>query len=318
MKCPFCKKNLNKNDGHHIYKCKKNLNYDDIKIKITYIKYNYPYISDKNNLYNEYSINLRSFNDLRSEYGISYRNLDFLLKYYEIKKRNKKDSSKLISIEKYKKTCKLRYGVDNISKLKHIKDKKNIIEKVKKLKIVIEENKKIYDWIINESLFGNIYNVYYNKNENIIKNEYYKLIKKYNNHWKIINDDEKNIISKKTDSKLESEISGILDRLSISYIKNFSIGKNIYDIKISNTYLLIEINSDLWHANPKYYKNNDILNFPFKKEKVINIWNKDKYKKNIANDNGYNLIYIWEDDIKDLNYQDKMNFVVNKILDNMV
>jgi hypothetical protein len=62
--------------------------------------------------------------------------------------------------------------------------------------------------------------------------------------------------------------------------------------------IILEINDDYWHANPKKYKKNDILNFPFKKIKAYKIWNMDKHKFNIAERNGYKIYQIWENDIK--------------------
>lgn len=315
MKCPFCKKTLNKNNGQHIYKCNKNKFNDNIKIKNIHLKYNFPYISNKNNLYNEYIINQRSFNELREEYGISYRNINFLLKYFNIKKRSKKISSE-ISSKKYKETCEKKYGVSNVSKLQYIKEKKGKL-KYKKIIEDLDNKKKLYDWIKNQSLFGSIYNLYNNNNENIIKKEYNKLIKYHHKHWIMMNDDEKNKLVNKDSIKLESNISGILDKLNISYIKNFIIGNDFYDIRILNTDLLIDVNSDLWHANPVFYKETDILNFPFKKIKAIDIWNKENKRKNKANNNGYKIIYIWENDIKNLNYQENFDFIIKKIIDNL-
>lgn len=311
LKCPFCNRKINKNDGIHIYKCKKLNLIDKNDIKFKYVNYNFPYISNKNNLYNEYFINLKSFTDIRYEYGISYRNIDFLLNYYNIKKRDKKTSSKLISIKKYKKTCISKYGTDNVSKLNNVNFKKNINYKNSKLKEKLNNNKILYEWIKNEYQFGNIYNIYKNNNKDFIKNEYIKLINNYYKYWTNLNDDEKNNLLNEKFIPLESFICEILNKMNISYITNFSIGKNIFDIKIINSNILLEINSDFWHANPLLYNKTDILKFPFKKEKVMNIWNKDNKKNKIGENMGYKIIYIWENDLKNINHYDKLNFLIN-------
>jgi len=312
MKCPFCKKKIDRYDGHHIYRCNKNDLNDKHETKFKYISYNFKIISNKNTLYNDYVINHKSLPDLRDEYNISYRNIIFLLDYYKIIKRTKKSSSKLISVNKYKDTCLDKYGVDNVSKLQEVKLKKQLSNKKKKFLEELDKKKERYEWIKNEYRFRNINNVYKNINENIIKKEYIKIIKTYHKHWNELNDEEKNGIINKG-GKLESLISNILDKLNITYIKNFKYGQNTFDFRISNTYLLIEVNSDYWHANPLIYNENDLLNFPFKKEKVKDIWKRDKNKKLYVENNKFKVIYIWEKEIKEIEIEDLFIYIINKI-----
>jgi len=317
MKCPFCKKKINQFDGHHIYRCNKNKLNDKYKTKFKYISYNFKIISDKNNLYNDYVIEHKSLPDLRDDYNISYRNIIFLLDYYGIKKRTKKSSSQLISVEKYKETCLEKYGVDNISKLPEVKLKKQLSYKKKKFIEDLEKKKGKYEWIKNESRFGHIDNVYNNIDEDVIKKEYIKIIKQYHNHWNELNDEEKNSIVKK-DGKLESLISNTLDRLNLTYIRNFKFGQNVFDFRLSNTYLLIEVNSDFWHANPSFYNGEDLLDFPFKRVRVKKIWEKDNTKKLYVENNGFKVLYIWENDIKDMFEDDLFIYLIDKIKDSLV
>jgi len=314
MKCPFCNKKLNRYDGHHIYKCKKNTLNDKYETKFQYILYNHKIISNKNNLYNEYVINLKSLPDIRFEYNISYRNILFLLEYFKIKKRTRKSSSLLISTNKYKKTCIEKYGVDNVSKLKYINTKKSLRNKKIKLNKDLVLKEQTYNWIKNESLFGHIKNSYKIKDKEIIKSEFNKIIKQYHNYWNELTDEQKNILSGEN-NPIESRISDILDKLNITYIKNFKLGQKKFDIKIYNTHLLIDIYGDLWHANPNIYKSNDILNFPFKNEKAIKIWNKDKMKNKYASNKGYKVICIWENDIKKMS-NDELFIYITKLIKN--
>lgn len=316
MKCPFCNKKLDPHDGHHIYKCKKNNLLDKYETKFQYIKYNHEIISKKNTLYDEYSVKLKSLPDLRDEYRISYRNIIFLLDYYDIKKRTKKSSSNLISKKKYKKTCMDKYGVDNVSKLQSVKLKKKLTYKKKKFIDDLKDKKDKYEWIKNESLFGKLKNLYKTDNKDIIKEEFNKITKLYHSYWNDLTDEQKNEITNLI-GILETRVSVCLDKLNISYTRNFKIGKKKFDFRINNTFIIIEVNSDFWHANPSKYKDTDVLEFPFRNEKVINIWNKDFSKKLYAEKNGYKVLYIWEKDMKEMNDNDLFLFLIEKLRNNL-
>ena len=58
---------------------------------------------------------------------------------------------------------------------------------------------------------------------------------------------------------------------------------------------LIEVNGDYYHANPIFYKENDII--PFFKKEAKYLWEKDKAKKEAAESFGYKVLTIWENDI---------------------
>lgn len=304
-KCPFCKNRINRYDGRHIYRCNKNMHIWNKKdVKYEYLSFNFPIISKKNILFDEYVVKNKSLPDIKKEYIISYRNILFLLDYFGIKKRTPSVSSKQISIKKYKKTCLQKYGVDNVSKLQSIKDEK----KHKKSYIVKDKYKfeKLYNFFISNEINT------INQTDIKIKKDIKKLRKEYYHYWLNLNDEQKDyMISKK--SFLESRLSSCLDNLNITYIKRFMIGGKFFDFKINNSYLLIDVNSDFWHANPSIYKENDKLNFPFGKIKAKIIWNRDKYKLEISESYGYKLIYIWEQDIKDLNDFELIQYIIDKL-----
>ena len=158
MHCPFCKNRINRYNGHHIYHCNKNNKIwkrDDIKYE--YLLFNFPIISTKNTLFNEYVIKFSSLPDIKKNFNISYKNIIFLLDYHGIKKRTIKSSSKLISSKKYKKTCLSKYGVDNVSKISSIKDKKK--KKIHDYSINIEILKKLHTLFINNTLKLSISNL---------------------------------------------------------------------------------------------------------------------------------------------------------------
>lgn len=102
--------------------------------------------------------------------------------------------------------------------------------------------------------------------------------------------------------------------------KKFQVGpnKDIYiDFVIDNIKLAIEFNGDYWHANPKIYKENDLLKRPGGKLiKARQIWDWDKFRKEFLEFNGYKLITIWEADYRnnpDLVLQNCLQEINNRI-----
>lgn len=73
-----------------------------------------------------------------------------------------------------------------------------------------------------------------------------------------------------------------------------------FDFVVDNLNLCIEINGDFWHCNPSKYSSGDYLNFPgrFGKVLVDDIWKKDEKKLKFAQNNGFNVIVFWENDIR--------------------
>lgn len=77
MKCPFCK--LNKR-GNHIYLCKSKPELKKEELRKEYILYNYPDISNYEDLHENY-INLKlSLPDINNKFGIDFNSIRFLLK----------------------------------------------------------------------------------------------------------------------------------------------------------------------------------------------------------------------------------------------
>jgi len=272
-------------------------------IKFTYLSFNFPIISSKNILFDEYSIKLKSLPDIKKDYNIGYKNIIFLLDYHGIKRRTMKMSSKQISIKKYKKTCLDRYGVDNVSKLQSVKNKK-LDRKINTDKNV-ENFTKLRDMFVSNTL--NLNDVI----DDSVKKDLKDLYKSCYNYWLDLSDEQKDYLLDKIYSSIESKVSNCLDKLNITYTKRFMVGRKFFDIKINN--ILIDVNSDLWHANPSIYKEDDKLKFPFKKVKAKTIWEKDRSKRELAESYGYDVYYIWEKDIKDLNDDELINYITKNI-----
>lgn len=71
----------------------------------------------------------------------------------------------------------------------------------------------------------------------------------------------------------------------------------LYDFKYLNK--IIEFNGDVFHGNPSIYKENDIC-INFKNNPLIakELWERDKIKINLAINNGFDVLVIWESEYK--------------------
>ncbi len=68
-----------------------------------------------------------------------------------------------------------------------------------------------------------------------------------------------------------------------------------YDFKYKNK--IIEINGDFWHMNPKKYTEKDVNTIMSKT--ALDIWKTDKAKQNLAKENGYDVLVVWESEIRE-------------------
>ena len=76
-------------------------------------------------------------------------------------------------------------------------------------------------------------------------------------------------------------------------------GVYYYDFYIKELNKIIEFNGDIFHANPKYFKEDECPN-PFNKDLTSKeIWEKDKKKLKLLKDNKIDYLIIWEDDYKE-------------------
>lgn len=114
----------------------------------------------------------------------------------------------------------------------------------------------------------------------------------------------KKIFSKKPMNKLEKFVASILEENNIPYhfqffLKNKDGICKSYDFKIKNKNILIEIDGDYWHGGPGINKHF------FKLEETKQ---NDLFKDQLAKDNGFSLIRIWESNI-----YNEPNIIINKI-----
>ena len=101
------------------------------------------------------------------------------------------------------------------------------------------------------------------------------------------------IFSHKKMNPVEKLVADKLDENNIKYTFQYFLNRNgtckSYDFKIKENDIFIEVDGDYWHGGPavkKYFK------------KVDDVKQNDKLKNELAKENGFKLIRIWESDIK--------------------
>lgn len=87
-------------------------------------------------------------------------------------------------------------------------------------------------------------------------------------------------------------------------IKRKDGGYYVYDFIDIDNNKIIEYNGDMYHANPMYYIETDNPH-PFRKNITAkDIWDKDFHKIKLAEDNGFEVLTIWDSEFR---YKGKLN-----------
>lgn len=94
-----------------------------------------------------------------------------------------------------------------------------------------------------------------------------------------------------TTSKLELKVLSWLEDAGYELNEQYSVGNFYFDAHVKNTCILIEINGDYWHCNPRVYTNGPI------NELQKRLMRRDFAKKSCAKERGYKQITVWENDI---------------------
>ena len=312
--CPYCKTLISTTS--HLLKCNPNVDIDISYINMIEITYN----CKVENIVNEY-VNGFSLPDIKLKYNLPYKTTTKLLKIYGITCRTIKESCNEDRIKKSKKTCLIKYGVDNVSKSSIVKDKKaqTFIRNYGIDNIFRTDGFAKYVTSIMIEKYGKARNT----NGELISK---KRLEFSDKKWKDIQDKTKKTIQEKYgnineniwkySSSLEDIVKNVLDKNNIVYKPQKFVSGRSYDIHILNTNILIEINGDYWHANPKLYNDGEMINYAGKGKCLVNeIWDKDTEKLKIANDSGFDVIYLWEFDI---NYHILNNTLDKFVLNNLI
>lgn len=331
MKCYLCKKELKKGNTKHIYYCAKNKNINDSRSNIFYNHLCFNYNKNFNRKELEELYNFESLLEISTIWKVDYHHLVFLLDFFKIPRRNIKESNSHPSRQnKTKKTCLKKYGVENPSQIEEIKEKKkntfvknygvdNIFkskEFIKNLPIIM--NKKYGKGSLSNR-YGGINKYWDNVSIEEKKKIGKKLRKAYENYLDNLTEEELFELNRKKGSrfveislfsKIEKRIFNLLKELNIEFEHQFWIAQKSFDFRIKNTMQVIEVQGDFWHGNPLIYKSGDIINYPSGKIIVDQLWEKDRNKKLIAEKYGYNLNYLWEQQINNLSDEELKNILI--------
>ena len=112
-------------------------------------------------------------------------------------------------------------------------------------------------------------------------------------------------------SLLEKRVWNIIDAWNMKYRHNKFLFGYSWDLIFDDEKVLIEVQGDFYHANPKKYKENDEL---FIGKIAKDIWKKDEEKKAIAEENGYKVYYLWEHDLNLMTDKQILEFICEKIM----
>lgn len=109
-------------------------------------------------------------------------------------------------------------------------------------------------------------------------------------------------------SGLNKRIGEILSSMGIRYEEEYYLkggeSRYFFDFFLIDHNVMIEVQGDYWHANPKIYEANDIISYPGGlKKSATEMWKKDAKKRAALPDN-IKLIEIWESEMnKSTNYE---------------
>jgi len=232
--------------------------------------------------------------------GTNAGNIIKLANEYGIKTLSTKESANSQNVRsKFKKTCLEKYGAENcLSKNTSSYSKRNNSVKLKygvENVFQLEEVKKKSKKTLNEKYgVNNTCELpYYRKNSGRRS----KLQIKIEKYLKSINVD------------FEVEVGKIFSKHNLYFDKTYS---PIVDILISKQRIVLEINGNMWHANPDIYKDSDLIKTWNGLLPASQIRKRDLERKNQIESFGYKVFEIWEKDIRS-NFE-KVKEKINEIL----
>lgn len=97
-------------------------------------------------------------------------------------------------------------------------------------------------------------------------------------------------------SKLHKNIINLLDLKNLGFKSECLVSKYFADELNEDRKIIIEINGDYVHANPKFYKEDDVIKLLNSRYTAKEKWDSDKNKKEVLESLGYKVLIIWESD----------------------
>lgn len=208
--------------------------------------------------------------------------------------------------KKSKKTCNERYGTDYYMLTKNFESiRKPFISTPEKYKSLTERNfRKILE---NDEMTHNYTYVRYDTNvkKHILKchncNNTFEIgsllyrIRFNHNHVICTNCNPINKPISIQEKEFGNYLKSIYDKEIIENTRSI-INPYELDYYFPDLRLAIEYNGNYWHANPKYYSEDEIIDIKGIEYFVKDIWKRDQRKLEYCNDKNITLITIWEDD----------------------
>jgi G:T-mismatch repair DNA endonuclease (very short patch repair protein) len=116
-------------------------------------------------------------------------------------------------------------------------------------------------------------------------------------------------------SGLEKIVGTYLERLDIFYItQKWFVQNNIFrraDFVIQSQNVIVEVFGDYWHCNPKTWGADDI--HPTFKVQARDVWDYDLVSLSLYRDKGYQTVVLWESEIKDGSFTEKLDSVIHSM-----
>lgn len=118
-------------------------------------------------------------------------------------------------------------------------------------------------------------------------------------------------------SGLFRRVKRVLDAAKVPYIQelriNFKERKEYRDFRAYDFAfgkVILELNGDYFHANPSIYKPTDVISIRHVLHTAQSIWNDDKVKRELAEQHGYQVVYLWETDMKKMKDKELLDWIV--------
>lgn len=218
---------------------------------------------------------------------ISYDMITTTCKHHQIKIPSLKDTANSqITRDLYKNTIEKTYGhgISNVSQSKIVKEKKNntnlrrygVINPFQREEVKKKSKETLYQ------KYG-VYNTFelpwYTQNIGRLSRPH----KKVSDYLTTVN------------IAHENDKAGLFRKFNDNLGRVYS---PIPDIFIPNKNIVIEIFGDWWHMNPKLYNSSDIVMFFDGPHSGAEVWARDEIRKNHILTFGFDIIVIWEYDIK--------------------
>lgn len=342
--CPFCNEKFS--TYSHLIKCSLNHSKENgIEIYFN-LKLGVACKSVSDEYYNGSSLP-----ELSKKYTLTISEVLKILKIFDVQTRTVKESNDSKTVEKRKKTTMERFGVENPSQSEIVKERKRetflknygvdnifklegfpemvceiMMRKYGKKRLINCESLRIARSKFTTEKYAEIdikrkktcMNRYGVSDPSKLPERRLQTSEMFKKWWNDVSDERLEEIYGNSDnlvSNCEKDIWNILVNDNISFQSQRFVNKRSYDIYIHGTGILIEVQGDYWHANPKIYKPEDIISYPNNlKIAAKDIWNRDFLKKENAEKYGYNVIYIWELDINFHKHNNSLDlFVFNEL-----